>query len=383
MIGKIVHGGHGTFGAVIGYANDPKKDARLIGHSGGIFTLSNETMADCFESQARMNPRLGNPMTHLILSFSAHDNAILTDEMMAGIAEEYLRRMGYEDTQYVNFRHNDKGHPHCHIIANRVSNKGKTIKDSNERMINVKVCKELTREYGLYRATGKEAVNERRLRNMEAIRYHMMHYIQDSLRASSTWKEFEEDLLKVGLSFRFRYNTRSHGIEGISFTLDHTTYGKTRLDHDISFSGKKLDQSLTLSGICRQLGNPMTIAHESAREVYEQQKDEFWRSGNYRFFREVDERFPDFDVRYPVLSAEADKDAPSIDGTESDSSDASSDEGSFLQVGLEALGVLIMQPYGIHVGTGGGGSSSGMKWNDEDKKRKNLHNHKRTKSRSR
>ena len=60
MIGKIIHGGSGSFGAVINYANDPKKNAQLIAHSKGVFTLSNATMTDCFETQSSMNPRLAN-----------------------------------------------------------------------------------------------------------------------------------------------------------------------------------------------------------------------------------------------------------------------------------------------------------------------------------
>lgn len=371
MIGKIIHGGSGSFGAVINYANDQKKNAQLIAHSKGVFTLSNATMTDCFETQASMNPRLANPMSHIILSFSSRDNACLTDERMTELSEEYLHRMGYDDTQYVVFRHYDKSHPHCHIIANRVNNKGKSISDSNERNRNVKICLDMTRENGLYIAKGKEAVNEKRLKNMDAVRYHMMHYIQDSLCASSTWQQFADDLQKVGLSFRFRYNSRSHGIEGISFTLDHSSYGKTRLCHDISFSGRMLDQSLTFSNICMKLGNPITIAHESAREIYEEQKDEFRMFGEYKFFSEVEEKFPDFDSLYPDLSVEADKDVPSLSGLEPDtSSDTSFGGGSIIYASLEVMGAIAMQPYGIQIGSGGGGNSSNMKWNDEDKKRK-------------
>ena len=177
MIGYIIQGSSSAFGNTIKYANGPKKNARLIAHSEGVFTLNNSTMADSFETQAGMNRRLGSPMSHIILSFSARDSGSLTDERMAEIAEEYLRRMRYEDTQYVIFRHQDRKHPHCHVIVNRVNNKGKTIKDSNEKIRNFKICRELTRQYGLYVPKGKESVNEDRLRGMDAIRYHMMQTV--------------------------------------------------------------------------------------------------------------------------------------------------------------------------------------------------------------
>ena len=88
MIGYIVQGSSASFGNIIDYANDPKKGAKMIGCTGGVFTLDNRTIADSFEMQAAMNPRLGSPMSHIILSFSARDTRSLTDRKMAEIAEE-------------------------------------------------------------------------------------------------------------------------------------------------------------------------------------------------------------------------------------------------------------------------------------------------------
>lgn len=51
--------------------------------------------------------------------------------------------MGYDDNQFVAFRHFDKEHSHVHIMVNRVNFKGKCTKDSHEKDKNVKVCKEL------------------------------------------------------------------------------------------------------------------------------------------------------------------------------------------------------------------------------------------------
>lgn len=374
MIGYIIQGSSSAFGKTIDYANGPKKNAILITHSEGVFTLNNSTMADSFETQAGMNRRLGSPMSHIILSFSAKDSGSLTDERMAEIAEEYLRRMRYEDTQYVIFRHQDREHPHCHIIANRVNNKSKTIKDSNEKLRNIKICRELTRQYGLYVSKGKESVNEDRLRGMDAIRYHMMHAVQESLRNCSTWEQFADDLKKVGVTFRFRYNMKTHGIEGISFTLDHTTYKESnKLEHDISFSGRKLDASLTFANICRELGNPMTIAHESARDIYEQRKEDYRFNCTMEEFRHIDERFPDFDSLFPELSEAAERPYPDIEGDMAGKPEILASVTDIVTVGLEMLGILILQPYQAQVSPGGGGTSSDMKWNDEDKKKKRSH----------
>ena len=371
MYGKIVHGGRGSFAGIVNYANDPKKHARIITHSEGVFTLNNSTMIDSLESHCGLNSRVKSPMAHLILSFSRQDTAKLSDERMAGIAEDYLRRMGYEDTPFVVFRHFDKEHPHCHVIASRINNKGRAVKDSNERLRNIKVCKDMIREYGLYMASGKENVKEDRLRKMDAVRYHVMHCVQESLAASVTWKEFSDKLAQVGISFRFRYNKDTNGIEGISYTIDHTSCSVANLKHDVSFTGKKLDASLTLKEVCRQLGNPKTIAHESAREIYERRKEDYQFRCTMEEFRHINERFPDFDTLFAVQAKDAERPFPAFEGDTADQqADYSSPEPNIVTVGLEMLGVLIMQPYEAHISSGGGGTSSDMKWNDEDKKRR-------------
>ena len=154
--------------------------------------------------------------------------------------------------------------------------------------------------------------------------------------------------------------------------------------HDISFSGRKLDPSLTLSRICERLGNPVTIVHESAREIYERQKEDYRYRCTWDEFRHIDEKFPDFDSLFPAQAEAAGRPFPAIEGDYTELPEDYSAETDILTVGLEMLGVLIMQPYQAKIGPAGGGSSSDMKWNDEDKKKKRPHwDYSRTKTRSR
>ena len=55
-----------------------------------------------------MNPRVTKPVGHIALAFSREDEHRLTDRTMAGIALEYLERMGIKDTQALVVRHFDK-----------------------------------------------------------------------------------------------------------------------------------------------------------------------------------------------------------------------------------------------------------------------------------
>ncbi|MFR4025552.1 MAG: relaxase/mobilization nuclease domain-containing protein [Alistipes indistinctus] len=52
---------------------------------------------------------------------------------MTQIAREYMEKMNVCDTQYILVRHTDREHPHCHLVYNRVDNRGKAIPDGNDR----------------------------------------------------------------------------------------------------------------------------------------------------------------------------------------------------------------------------------------------------------
>ena len=66
--------------------------------------------------------------------------------------------MKITDTQYIIVRHQDREHPHVHIVFNRIDNNGKTISDKNDMYRNEQVCKKLKARHGLYFAKGKEQV---------------------------------------------------------------------------------------------------------------------------------------------------------------------------------------------------------------------------------
>ena len=195
MIGKILQGTR--FAGLVDYVNDARKLANLVAASDGVNLTNNQSISDSFIMHAGLSRRTKKPVVHIVLSFSPKDSIRLDDAKMEQIVREHLKRMGYNDNQFVAFRHHDKEHPHIHIIVNRVNNQGLCTSDSHERNRNVKVCRDLSNEFGLYIPKGKEEVKERRLRNMDAIRYQMMHAVRESLQVYDNWKDFQDDLSKV------------------------------------------------------------------------------------------------------------------------------------------------------------------------------------------
>ena len=158
MIGKIKKGSgfKGCVNYVLG-----KEQAALL-HADGVLTESQGDIIRSFCMQTGMKPDLKKPVGHIALSYSAVDAPKLTDEKMIQLAQEYMREMKITDTQYIIVRHQDREHPHVHIVFNRIDNNGKTISDKNDMYRNEQVCKKLKTKHGLYFAGGKEQVKQHR-----------------------------------------------------------------------------------------------------------------------------------------------------------------------------------------------------------------------------
>ena len=154
MIAKIIKGA--DFGGVINYMLSKEERKVKVLASNNIGFTDQNLCAHEFALQASMHPNVHKPVCHTILSFSANDAEQLTDDVMVKIANEYLAKMGYGDTQSLIVRHSDRQHPHLHICINRIGNDGKTISDRNEKYRSTKVCRELTERYGLTIGEGEE-----------------------------------------------------------------------------------------------------------------------------------------------------------------------------------------------------------------------------------
>ena len=183
-----------NFARLVNYANNPKK-ARMI-DSKDVRLDSNATIAASMQGQADDKPgrKLSNPVYHISLNFAREDGARLTDDLMAEIAREYMRRMGIVNTQYIVCRHTDTAHPHLHIVANRVDNDGRTISDSNDSRRSVEICRALTNEYGLHIANGKDKVRRDRLRGKDRIRYRIYDAVRAALATCRSWSELDKTL---------------------------------------------------------------------------------------------------------------------------------------------------------------------------------------------
>ena len=253
MIAKIKT--RADFGGIVNYANDQKnkkKSATLLEHEG-ICAINNKTIADFFQIQASMRPKVKSPVKHVSLAFSPQDTIHFPNDekgnaLMVEIAKKWMDQMGIRNTQYIIARHHDTKHPHCHIVFNRIDNNGNLISDSNERIRNAKVCRALTKEYKLYFAPkNSKARNKSRLRPHQLRKYNLRSSTLDALAASRSWHNFFRMLKEKGIDVRFNRAENSDNIRSISFCMD-----------EFSIAGSKLDSDLSFNRLCATLGNVAT-----------------------------------------------------------------------------------------------------------------------------
>ena len=257
MIGKIKKGSgfKGCVNYVLG-----KEQAALL-HAEGVLAESKHDIIRSFCMQTEMNPSLKKSVGHIALSYSVVDVPKLTDEKMIQLAQEYMREMKITDTQYIIVRHQDREHPHVHIVFNRIDNSGKTISDSNDMYRNEQVCKKLKEKHGLYFAKGKEQVKQHRLKEPDKTKYEIYTAVKNEIRKSRNWQQLQEQLTEKCISIQFKHKGQTNEIQGISFSKGEYTFKGSEIDRSFSFS--KLDKyfrdaKLTTAGSNKQTITPQT-----------------------------------------------------------------------------------------------------------------------------
>jgi len=239
MIGKIPKPGK-SFKGLLEY-NLMRNEATILDADGIRIDNIAHTIND-FNMQRKMNPNLGQAVGHIALSWSENDKEKLNDDVMKTVAQEYLQKMKILDTQVLIVRHQDKGHPHLHIIYNRVDNKGKTIPDNFQHIKNIKVAKELTLKYGFILAENKKQVNRQQLKGADKVKYELFDTINALSRQVKTLDELKQELAKKGIGMIYKYRSGTNEVQGISFSKGEYKFKGSEIDRSLSYG--RLSQAI-------------------------------------------------------------------------------------------------------------------------------------------
>ncbi|WP_109706885.1 relaxase/mobilization nuclease domain-containing protein [Pantoea ananatis] len=144
------------FKGVISYALAPASHHKtmpvIIG--GNMIGSSVDEVTVEFMRTQKIRPDVQKPVWHNSLRLPIRDS--LTDEQWKLVADDYMKRMGFNDTHlrcYV--LHDDEAGQHIHIIASRIRlSDGQLYLGRNENLISTRIIQELERDHLLTRTKG-------------------------------------------------------------------------------------------------------------------------------------------------------------------------------------------------------------------------------------
>ena len=267
MMAKIKKG-H-DFGGAVRYVTQDEKGAKLL-DSKGVLTTDRQSIIDSFRLQSQLRPDGKVMVGHISLGFSKEEVDKVDDNLMQKVADDYMRKMHIQNTQYILVRHFDREHPHCHIVFNRIDNNGHLISDKNDRIRSGKICKELTAKYGLHMAQGKDHVHRERLRGADAVKYQIYDALEAIVPRCKNWKELEAALKEQGINMAFTYRGTTTDIQGITFEKD-----------GLHFNGSKIDRKYSFSKISAELSKNAKIANHQAQSGGRNSNGYQYQDGRY------------------------------------------------------------------------------------------------------
>ena len=81
---------------------------------------------------------------HISLNFTQDDKPKLTDPFLKNIAQDYMTSLGFEESHpFMIYKHDDKNHPHIHIVASKIKSDNKVLNDSHLHYRSRSITREL------------------------------------------------------------------------------------------------------------------------------------------------------------------------------------------------------------------------------------------------
>lgn len=194
MIGKIIIGK--SFRGCISYCLD-KKEAELL-HTNLCYGNKKELISQ-FNEVRRLNQNLGKPVQHITISLAKGEQ--LDKAKLSSIAEDCASELGFAKNQYIVISHSDTAHQHIHIVANRVSFDGKTVKDNHNYRKMAVYCRKMEEKHGLQKVLSPKRFLSRDLRHLprtDQRKDKLREDIRKCLSQSKSYSEFEQQIKKLG-----------------------------------------------------------------------------------------------------------------------------------------------------------------------------------------
>ena len=190
----------------------------------GNYIIDTKQVSRDFRAQTmgyKGDREIRKPVYHWALSYHPNDN--VSEEQMIEDAQEFLKRIGFEDTQYVMTAHYDKAHHHLHIVTNIVNNQGKRIPTigliDKAHAVAAAITKE--RHYIWGEKTQKQDITQEKIHNPhDRARKIIEPIIREAKRKATSLDEFKEILESQGITCKITL-AQDGKRGGISYAYEH------------------------------------------------------------------------------------------------------------------------------------------------------------------
>ncbi|WP_209403810.1 relaxase/mobilization nuclease domain-containing protein [Pseudozobellia sp. WGM2] len=249
MIAKQIKGK--DFYGLLAYNQKKVELGQAIVLDANIDLGSSVDMTKEFNLIRQLRPRLGKAVYHVSLNLPPGDK--MRDSEFVAMGLDYLNGMGFDDNQYIMYRHDDQSHQHIHIVANRVKLSGALVSDSRDYERSERLVRELEKKYGLSQLPDASLEREAALTQKEIekslrtgnppIKSLLQHQLRDALKSSTTMEEFLYQLLSRNIRPKFNISKTTGRVSGISFKYEEVIYKGSSLGRKYSWNNiiKQID----------------------------------------------------------------------------------------------------------------------------------------------
>ena len=244
----IIKGGKGQdFRGLANYLVDERERIAFAETRNTVHSADNPAgLSEEMKQQAGLSSRVEKPVEHIKISFHPEDIEQLGSDdasrkaTMLEIADRVLKANGLEAHQALIVGHNDRGHPHLHIMVNRVGSDGKAWKRAYQGRRFREQAMALEKEYGLVRTRARSEeksltmgeINKQRETGIKPFVQHVREVATKDLKEAKSWKDLEGRLARNGLRVeaKGRGMVITDGTEQVKNSRVHRSVSRGKLE---------------------------------------------------------------------------------------------------------------------------------------------------------
>jgi hypothetical protein len=206
-----------------------------------------------------------------------------SDKEQAIMSEVTLVRMQRPNLQkYMILRHFDAGHPHLHILVNRIGYDGTVVSDSKDYQRSEQVLRKLEKQYGLTEVISSRQAQERAMTKNElemmkrtdepSVKMKLQVIIKNALNQKPTVTQFISTLEAQGINLLFNQATTgfvsgiSYGYQGMQFKGAHlgNAYKWQAIKNTISYEQERDRTAIYQANVRTRAGQQQRTGHSAS-----------------------------------------------------------------------------------------------------------------------